>query len=272
MATPSRFLRRRRRQPKGGGVPQSTFFRPASRDTGQVESSSTFSTPDARRFIQTKLTVSQPGDAHEQQADAMAEHVVQRRGKPDDEALQRQATKDDNKAIQRMADKDERVHKKDREEDKNKVRKIVAAHPHKRKHKHEKYPNEQHRDDDKRHPVQMQTAKPTKAPVASAAVSQQLQGTKGQGSGLNPTVQTEMSQAFGYDFKNVRIHTTAQAEQMNQDLNAFAFTHGQDIYFDIGQYNPDTTDGKRLLAHELTHVVQQNTTLPFIDTTELAHT
>jgi len=63
---------------------------------------------------------------------------------------------------------------------------------------------------------------------------------------------------FGVDFSGVRVHTDSNAVQMNRELNAQAFTHGRDIYFGAGKYNLGTTSGKRLLAHELTHVVQQN--------------
>src|SRR5690606_1881665 len=55
----------------------------------------------------------------------------------------------------------------------------------------------------------------------------------------------------------VRIHTGADSVQMNRELGAQAFTHGRDIYFNEGKYNPSSPDGQRLLAHELTHVVQQ---------------
>ncbi len=66
-----------------------------------------------------------------------------------------------------------------------------------------------------------------------------------------------MEPRFGTDFSNVKVHTDSSAVQMNQDIQAQAFTHGQDIYFNSGKYSPDTNEGKSLLAHELTHVVQQ---------------
>jgi hypothetical protein len=66
-----------------------------------------------------------------------------------------------------------------------------------------------------------------------------------------------MESAFGADFSGVRVHTGSEAVQMSQDLNAHAFTHGSDVYFNSGKYSPSTTEGGRLLAHELTHTVQQ---------------
>ena len=66
-----------------------------------------------------------------------------------------------------------------------------------------------------------------------------------------------MSNRFGRDFSSVKIHTDVQAVRMNRDLNAKAFTVGNDVYFNQGQYQPGSSKGKHLLAHELTHVVQQ---------------
>src|SRR5436190_8978074 len=62
---------------------------------------------------------------------------------------------------------------------------------------------------------------------------------------------------FGNDFSNVKIHTDTEAIQMNHELNAKAFTVGNDVYFNQGEYQPGSESGKHLLAHELTHVVQQ---------------
>ena len=66
-----------------------------------------------------------------------------------------------------------------------------------------------------------------------------------------------MESAFGTDFSQVRIHTNSTAIQMNKELNAQAFTHGSDIYFNSGKYDPSSSSGQHLLAHELTHTVQQ---------------
>jgi hypothetical protein len=62
---------------------------------------------------------------------------------------------------------------------------------------------------------------------------------------------------MGFDFGQVRIHKDNEAARMNQQLGARAFTYGRDIYFGAGQYNPRLAEGRRLIAHELTHVVQQ---------------
>jgi hypothetical protein len=74
---------------------------------------------------------------------------------------------------------------------------------------------------------------------------------------LDDSLRTFFEPRFGYDFTNVRIHTDTQAAETARALKARAFTEGRDIVFGAGQYAPGTTEGQRLLAHELTHVVQQ---------------
>ncbi|MBO9731370.1 MAG: DUF4157 domain-containing protein [Chitinophaga sp.] len=81
--------------------------------------------------------------------------------------------------------------------------------------------------------------------------------TNGNGQTLPAGTVTEMSHSFGYDFGNVRIHTGPEAQAAAAELQAQAFTYGGEIYFNKDKYNPGTRDGKWLLAHELTHVVQQ---------------
>jgi hypothetical protein len=85
-----------------------------------------------------------------------------------------------------------------------------------------------------------------------------LNQSRGGGTPLAEPVRQFMEPRFGADFSGVRVHTDGGAVQMSRDLQAQAFTTGQDIYFGAGKYDPGSEDGKRLLAHELTHVVQQN--------------
>ena len=63
---------------------------------------------------------------------------------------------------------------------------------------------------------------------------------------------------MGADFSGVRVHTGGEAHQLNEQLSAKAFTTGNDIFFRGGEYNPQSGSGQELLAHELTHVVQQS--------------
>ena len=69
-----------------------------------------------------------------------------------------------------------------------------------------------------------------------------------------------MESRFGTDFSNVKIHTGNEAVQMSRELNAQAFMVGNDVYFNEGKYRPNSDSGKHLLAHELTHAVQQSKT------------
>jgi hypothetical protein len=92
---------------------------------------------------------------------------------------------------------------------------------------------------------------------AGSEIESRLASQKGGGEPLPDEVRTFMEPRFGADFSGVRVHTGAEAGQLNRSLQAQAFTHDQDIYMGAGKYDPGTDAGKRLLAHELTHVVQQ---------------
>ncbi len=69
---------------------------------------------------------------------------------------------------------------------------------------------------------------------------------------------------FGHDFSQIKVHDDAHAAETARELNAQAFTRGNDIFFDAGQYQPNTPQGRWLLAHELTHVVQQQPESPLV--------
>ncbi|MCP4254203.1 MAG: DUF4157 domain-containing protein [Candidatus Scalindua sp.] len=81
---------------------------------------------------------------------------------------------------------------------------------------------------------------------------------KEKGFSLPDNSRHQMEQGIGVDFSHVRIHTGSKAVKMNSQLNARAFTNGADIYFNNGQFQPENDSGQHLLAHELTHVVQQS--------------
>ncbi|HLJ33067.1 MAG TPA: DUF4157 domain-containing protein [Ktedonobacteraceae bacterium] len=82
------------------------------------------------------------------------------------------------------------------------------------------------------------------------------------GQSLDTGTRTFMETSFGHDFSHVRVHTDTQAEDSAHSVNALAYTVGSHVAFGQGQYRPDTPSGKQLLAHELTHVVQQGTPVP----------
>lgn len=86
-----------------------------------------------------------------------------------------------------------------------------------------------------------------------------IQRARGGGRPLDDGLQTKMGDAMGQDFGDVRVHTSHEADALNQDLDARAFTTGHDLFFREGAYAPNTSSGQELIAHELTHVVQQRT-------------
>lgn len=79
----------------------------------------------------------------------------------------------------------------------------------------------------------------------------------GPGHSLDGSVKSKMGSAFGYDFSSVRLHTDSNANQLSHDMNARAFTVGNDVAFGHGEYQPNTPIGDALIAHELAHVMQQ---------------
>ena len=187
-----------------------------------------FGKPDTNRFfsqatIQPKLKIGEPDDSYEKQADRVADSVVQMPGTT--ESVQRQEMEEEDE-LQMKPEPVLQRKCKECEEEEN---------------------------------VQKKSSNSSNSgDIASDAISNQLQSSSGSGNQLPGSVQSEMSQKIGADFSGVNIHTNSEAAQMNQSLGARAFTYGSDIYFNSGEYNPLTSDGKHLLAHELTHVVQQN--------------
>lgn len=91
---------------------------------------------------------------------------------------------------------------------------------------------------------------------------EKLKNSQGQGMPLSPETKTEMETGFGADFGNVKVHTGTNAIDMNKSLGAKAFTNKENIYFNQGKFDPNSKDGKQLLAHELTHTIQQGAALP----------
>ncbi|MCC5635369.1 DUF4157 domain-containing protein [Nostoc sp. CHAB 5844] len=156
--------------------------------------------------VQMKLTIGQPGDKYEQEADKLAADVVQQINAPQTPPVQPQP-----------------------QQPEEALRKKPLIQP-------------------------LSDANETSATPDLEASIQRMQGS---GQPLAQTIKAPMEQAFGADFSGVKIHTDAQSDQMNQSIQAKAFTTGQDIFFRQGTYDPGSRGGQELLAHELTHVVQQ---------------
>lgn len=100
-----------------------------------------------------------------------------------------------------------------------------------------------------------------RSPPVSPDIEANIQSSRTGGTPLPESVRAFFEPRFVVDFSKVHVHTGADAVQMNRYLNAQSFTHGRDIYFADGRYNPSISSGKRLLAHELSHVVQQSNAL-----------
>lgn len=94
-------------------------------------------------------------------------------------------------------------------------------------------------------------------PTGLMNFEQSLSSSKGGGSAMPASTRQFMETRFGADFSGVRIHTGTQAESLSRSIQAQAFAHGNDIYFNSGKYAPGTAAGDVLLAHELTHTIQQ---------------
>ncbi|WP_354667420.1 eCIS core domain-containing protein [Pseudotamlana agarivorans] len=213
--------------------------------------------------MQTKLTIGQPNDKYEKEADTMADAVVNNSSKPEIQnkeisSIQRESLatpQEDEKLgtaeqrieedkliqekleVQRLEEPEEDMVNKLDEEEEGKINKMEGEEEE----------------------GKLQTkSNTTHSQIASNQVSNKIKRKSGQGRLMSENTKTEMESSFGTDFSDVNIHTDDDAIQMNKELGAQAFTHGKDVYFNSGKYNPDSSEGKHLLAHELTHVVQQN--------------
>jgi hypothetical protein len=93
--------------------------------------------------------------------------------------------------------------------------------------------------------------------TVSNQVSDAIESSRGAGSKMDTETNSFMSSRFGSDFSDVNIHTDNKSVQLSNNLSAKAFTVGNDIYFNQGEYQPQSDKGKHLLAHELTHTLQQ---------------
>ncbi|WP_189062800.1 eCIS core domain-containing protein [Deinococcus arenae] len=93
---------------------------------------------------------------------------------------------------------------------------------------------------------------------ATQPVLARIQARRGAGNPLPEAIRLHLEQGLNHDLSRVRIHDDADADQLAKGVNALAFTTGMDIFFRAGQFNPNTRSGLELLAHEVTHTVQQS--------------
>ncbi len=195
-------------------------------------------------FFQAKLSVNKPGDKYEHEADAVANDVVNRNNATP--IVQQKSISN----IQRLSTslEDEKLATNDArmERDKEIQQKPIQLMDDPVKD-----------EEDKDRSSAVQAKHDAGANTASANVSSGIENSSGRGNQLPQKTLQEMNSSFGVDFSGVNIHDDKDAANMNNELQAQAFTHGRDIYFNRGKYDPESAQGKFLLAHELTHVVQQ---------------
>ncbi len=190
-------------------------------DHSNISKNNTEKTPSVNRtqglffkpVIQPKLSINQPNDAYEHEADAMAENVMRMTDsslnnntffKPAITPVQRKCAhcEEEEKKLQRKEDGDQQT--------------------------------------------------------ADTHTESYINSLSGKGRSLSNQERSFFEPRFGRDFSNVQLHTNNEAGTSAKNINALAYTTGNNIVFGEGQYNTATESGKHLMAHELTHVVQQN--------------
>lgn len=223
------------------------------------KASENIQTKSDQAFFQPKLTIGQPGDKYEKEADAVADSIVNKgNAQP---AIQQKEISSIQRATLSTPVEEEKL---STAESKMEEDKLIQEKPEIQKMDHEEEDTVQMQGEEEEEALQMQEeeeevmqTKSATPNTATPQMSQKIKSKSGGGQKLSPKVKTEMESGIGVDFSRVNIHTDQDAIQMNKALKAQAFTHGEDIYFNSGKYNPETSEGKHLLAHELTHVVQQ---------------
>lgn len=196
-----------------------------------------------------------------QKQDLAQEQPVQKKGeKEEDKKVQKKSDKEEDKKVQKKSDKEEdkKVQKKGEKEEDKKVQKKSDKEEDKKVQKKcadcEGEDKKAQKKEEKKDEVQ---AKLKESNAVNEGVESNLNSLKGGGNSMDKNTKQEMESGFGADFSNVNIHTDSKAVQMSEELGAQAFTHGDDVYFNKGKYNPNSREGKHLLAHELTHTIQQ---------------
>lgn len=239
------------------------------------------------RMLQAKLKVGQPNDQYEQEADRVAEQVtnmpepvggngkaasgasgvvqrdlaegrsLQRADMKDEEEVQRQPLEEEDKKIQRQEEEEEQVNRQPLEEEDKKMQRKEEEEEQVSRQPLKEEDKKINRKEEEEESVQTKAAA-QQAPGISPKVESNIHAMKGAGKALPETSRAELEPRFGYDFSDVRIHSDTRSAETAQALKARAFTVGHDIAFNSGEYAPESASGKKLLAHELTHVIQQD--------------
>jgi hypothetical protein len=186
----------------------------------------------SRLTIQAKLSVGPVDDHYEREADRVAASVMQTSG-PAAPQVQRQTAEEE-------------------EPDGTIQTKSLAASITPLIQRQETHDD----DDEKETSVQRQVD--GGSTIADSNLEQDIERARQNGQSLPGDFRARMERSFGADFSAVRVHDDAQSDSLNRSVHARAFTTGQDVFFRRREYNPESRRGQQLIAHELTHVVQQN--------------
>ncbi|WP_456314717.1 eCIS core domain-containing protein [Pseudomonas shirazensis] len=240
--------------------------------------------------VQAKLNIGKSNDKYEAEADKAADKVVSQnkntnpepfftaspivQNKKAKELQKENVTQEITPVVQSKIEKEESIQNKPdsvttenaKDQEKNSAPKPLIQKKKKEEDIQAKEEDKiQKKEDDKK--LQM-SAGAAANPSDSSNLENTLQSSKGSGSPLSGQVKNEMESGFGTDFSNVKIHNDSTAVQMNQQLGSQAFANGSDVYFNKGKYNPESQSGKHLLAHELTHTIQQGASKPMVQKME----
>ena len=211
--------------------------------------------------LQAKLRIGQPGDVHEQEADRVADAVM-RMPEP---GVQRQAEKEEEEKLVQpklAANNEYSIQRQEDEEEENEenliqtkplVDQITPLIQRQAEEEEEKIQTQLEEEEE----IQTKPGSTTNPPITSTLESG-IGSLKGSGDPLSKSEQTFFEPRFGMKFGNVKVHSNYNAAAMAKSIQAKAFTIGSNIVFGQGQYAPGTSAGRRLLGHELVHVVQQN--------------
>ncbi|WP_445627013.1 eCIS core domain-containing protein [Nostoc sp. DSM 114167] len=209
------------------------------------------------RSPQAKLSISQPGDIYEQEADSVAQQVMQRMAQPvNRQHIQRETLPEDEEELQMkplansITPLVQREALPEDEEEELQMKPLDNSTL-----QREALPEDEEEELQMKPMVQRQgEVGMDAAPDLEASINQ----ARGGGVAIADNIREPMEVAFGADFSGVKVHTDGQSDQLNRSIQARAFTTGQDVFFRQGAYEPGSRSGQELIAHELTHFVQQN--------------
>ena len=199
-----------------------------------------------------KVEEKEESPAAQKKEDEEGDSAVQTK-EEEEPSVQRKEDGDQDSSVQAKEEEDQPVQKKEEESDSEVQTKEEEEQSVQRMEDGEDTDTVQKQEEE----IQKKSAKGTTKPQAGKHFQKKLKHSKTGGNELAPDTRQQMEAAFGTDLGKVRIHTDQNAVEMNRNIQAKAFTHRNHIYFNSGNYDPQSRKGKHLLAHELTHTIQQ---------------